>query len=84
MLDRASNDLRLDIGRSYMIGDKASDINLAVNAGLKGLFVKTGYDPDGELNRLREEGMHPHHIAENLRMAVEWVLTDMRSNAQHP
>ena len=84
MLIRASKDLHLNIGRSYMIGDKASDISLAVNARLKGIFVKTGHDPDGELTRLREEGVQPHHVTENLRMAVEWILTDIRSNAQPP
>ena len=82
MLLRASKDLRLDIGRSYMIGDKASDIMLAVNAGLKGLLVKTGHDLDGELNRLREEGIQPHHIADDLCMAVDWVLTDIGSDAR--
>lgn len=82
MLLRASKDLRLDIGRSYMIGDKASDIMFAVNAGLKGLLVKTGHDLDGELNRLCEEGRQPHHIAEDLRMAVDWVLTDIGSDAR--
>ncbi len=84
LLHRASHDLHLDIGRSYMIGDKALDAMFAVNAGLKGLIVKTGHDPDGELNQLREQGIHPHHIADNLCMAVDWVLTDMRRNARQP
>ena len=84
MLLRASRDLGLDVKRSYMIGDKASDVMLAVNAGLKGLFVRTGQDPEGELRRLYEAGTRPHHIAEDLRMAVEWVLTDVRSYAPQP
>ena len=82
MLLRASHDLHLDIGRSYMIGDKALDTMFAVNAGLKRLMVKTGHDHDVELNQLREQGIQPHHIADDLRMAIDWVLMDMRSNAR--
>lgn len=82
MLLRASKDLDVDTKRSYMIGDKASDIMFAVNAGLKGLLVKTGHDPDGELSTLHKQDIQPHHIADDLRAAVDWVLTDMRSDVR--
>ena len=82
MVIRASNDLHLDIGRSYMIGDKASDIMLAANAGLKGLLVKTHHDFGDELNQLRTVGIQPNYIAEDIREAVDWVLADLRSNAR--
>tara|TARA_B100000315_G_C14594521_1_gene597948 strand:+ start:8272 stop:8850 length:579 start_codon:yes stop_codon:yes gene_type:complete len=82
MLIQASKDFRLDIRRSYMIGDKASDVMLAANAGLKGLLVQTTHDADSELWRLRKAGMQPNYIAEDLSKAVDWVIADIRSNAK--
>jgi D-glycero-D-manno-heptose 1,7-bisphosphate phosphatase len=32
----------LDVARSYMVGDKLSDLETATNAGARGAFVKTG------------------------------------------
>lgn len=38
----AQNDLDIDLDRSYMIGDKTSDIELAINAGVAGILLTTG------------------------------------------
>lgn len=36
---KAQHDYSIDLASSYMIGDKESDLRLAVNAGLKGAFM---------------------------------------------
>lgn len=33
----------VDLARSWMVGDKAADLELARNAGLRGVLVQTGY-----------------------------------------
>jgi histidinol-phosphate phosphatase family protein len=46
MLQRAAMDLRLDLDRSWMVGDMVSDVLAGVNAGCKGtVMVRTGHGP---------------------------------------
>jgi D-glycero-D-manno-heptose 1,7-bisphosphate phosphatase len=73
MLDRATREHQIDLTRSYVIGDKASDIKLAENAGARGALVLTGYG--------RETAAHPdlwpcapEITAENLLEAVKRIL----------
>ena len=81
LLMQAVDDLAVDLGRSYFIGDRASDILLTDTPGLKGILVRTGSDPDEELRLLQSKGVYPHHIAENIGSAVDWVIADMRNHA---
>lgn len=43
LVGEAARELDIDLGRSWMIGDKAADIELAANAGMRGVLVMTGY-----------------------------------------
>ena len=43
MIKRAADELLIDIKKSYMIGDKITDIQMAKEAGMKGILVLTGY-----------------------------------------
>ncbi len=43
MLLAASQDLNIDLSRSYLIGDKLSDIEAALACGVTPLLVRTGY-----------------------------------------
>jgi D-glycero-D-manno-heptose 1,7-bisphosphate phosphatase len=43
MVFEAQRDHRLDLGRSYFVGDKASDIGCGRNAGVRTILVRTGY-----------------------------------------
>ena len=36
-------DLGLDVARSFVVGDKWLDVELAANAGARGILVRTGY-----------------------------------------
>ncbi len=46
MLEEASREHGLDLSRSWMIGDKTSDIECGRRAGLRTLLVETGYGKD--------------------------------------
>lgn len=43
LVRQAARCLPVDLARSWMIGDKAADLELARNAGLQGVLVRTGY-----------------------------------------
>ncbi len=43
MVEQAVRDLDLDVDRSFVVGDKWLDVELAANAGARGILVRTGY-----------------------------------------
>jgi D-glycero-D-manno-heptose 1,7-bisphosphate phosphatase len=43
LIDRAAKDFEIDRERSWMVGDRYSDIELARNAGVHSAFVLSGY-----------------------------------------
>jgi len=72
LLERASRDLGVELTASYMVGDKASDIELAYNTGAKAILVLTGKGYE-ERDKLIHQ---PHYIAKDLKEAVEWIIKD--------
>ena len=43
MLLEAEKNHQLDLSASWIIGDKASDVEAGINAGCKTILVRTGY-----------------------------------------
>ena len=72
LLEKAKNDLAIDFKKSYVIGDKGSDIEIAQSIGGKGILVLTGSGKD-EKQKLDHE---PSYIATDLKDAVEWIIKD--------
>ena len=76
LLLRAAQDLDIDLARSWMIGDRYSDVKLAWTVGARGAFVKTGYGR-GEFELFRSGWpRQPDLVAEDLLQAVEHILRD--------
>ncbi len=74
MLRRAEAELGVELSRSWVIGDRHSDLQLAWNAGARGALVRTGYGL-GELTHLAPSWpRQPDLVAENLLEAVERIL----------
>ncbi|HKP14363.1 MAG TPA: D-glycero-beta-D-manno-heptose 1,7-bisphosphate 7-phosphatase [Blastocatellia bacterium] len=73
MLQQAAREHDIDLGRSYVVGDKASDMNLATNAGARGVLVLTGYGRETLANRDRWP-CAPEIIADDLLDAVRQIL----------
>ncbi len=79
MIEQACKDLPVDLGRSYMVGDKISDSEFGHRLGLKTVMVLTGYGR-GEYEYQRQDWTDtPDHIAKDLRAAVQWILQDLSS-----
>jgi D-glycero-D-manno-heptose 1,7-bisphosphate phosphatase len=79
LLLRAARDLDLDLDDSYMVGDKASDLQVAPAVGARAILVLTGYGR-GEWEHRREHfSVTPDHVAADLLDAVDWVIGGMRT-----
>ncbi len=74
MLERAARDHNLDLLRSYIVGDRYGDMELAFRAGCKGIFVRTGYGLGEETWHAKDWPRQPHAIVDNLQQAVDWIL----------
>ena len=74
MIERACRDFHIDMGKSFMIGDRASDIRLGEKAGLATILLESGYGTA----RL-EERVNPDYILQDLRDAVR-LLADIRQS----
>lgn len=70
---QAAEDLNIDLGRSYMVGDKVEDIQFGFNIHARPILVLTGYG-QASLEKLRGMGTSPAHVASDLLDAVNWIL----------
>ena len=74
MLLQAASELGLDLARSTMVGDKASDLVPGRAVGAAAVLVLTGYGlGEWEYGRQRFE-IQPDHVAGDLLDAVDWAL----------
>ena len=67
MLLRARAKHRIDLKKSYVVGDKETDILLAKAVSAKGILVKTGKD---------KESPDADYEAKNLKDAVDFIIRD--------
>jgi len=78
MLKRAAKENALDLSRSFVVGDRHGDVELARNAGARSILVRTGYGA-GELEwHAAKWDRQPDHVAETLTEATEWILRQPR------
>jgi D-glycero-D-manno-heptose 1,7-bisphosphate phosphatase len=81
LMKQAAQELNLDLEKSYVVGDRFKDVEMARNAGAKAVLVLTGYGR-GELGFLGPtRKVEPDFVAEDLAGAVEWILSDMSVKA---
>ena len=74
MVEQAVAALDVDLSRSFVIGDRWTDIQLARSVGAKAILVKTGYG----VTQLADSppGEAPDAVFGNLLEAVGWVLSE--------
>jgi D-glycero-D-manno-heptose 1,7-bisphosphate phosphatase len=75
MLYRAVQEFGIDLSRSFVIGDRYGDVELARNAGARSIFVLSGYGL-GEYEYQRQNWrVQPDWIAQNLLEATEIIFS---------
>lgn len=70
MLLEAARDLHIDLTRSFVIGDKTSDIQCGRNAGVRTVLVQTGYGT-------QQEGCAPDALVKDINAAVDFILSTL-------
>ena len=76
LIEKAKEAFEIDMDNSYVIGDRSSDIELALRLEVKGILVTTGYG-QGDLEYVFPRlSFRPAHIAKDLLHAVQWILQD--------
>lgn len=91
LLRRAAEALGIDLARSYMIGDKLSDMSAGHRAGCKAaILVQTGQGAQAlkDLDQRkpsrsnssagRRPAEQPDHVASDILQAAQWIVEDRR------
>jgi D-glycero-D-manno-heptose 1,7-bisphosphate phosphatase len=79
MIRKAEREFSVDLRRSYVVGDKLSDVQFGKNAGCKTILVLTGYGKgEWEHNRGRIEE-EPEYVASDLLDAARWIVNDSKT-----
>ncbi len=71
---QASKELGLDPEKSFVVGDRWSDIKTAANCGATSILVRTGYGRGDEQYIGPQQTIQPDYKADDLMMAVDWIL----------
>jgi D-glycero-D-manno-heptose 1,7-bisphosphate phosphatase len=75
LIVRAAAEHEIDLKRSFVVGDKAADVEMAKRAEAKGILVLTGKGAEEE-ERLEES---PDFVAKDILDAIMWILEDMKA-----
>jgi len=76
LIYKAQKEHGLDLSRSYLIGDKAIDVQMGQTAGVQPILVLTGYG-----RKEKTKISHCVPVVKNLYYAMKWVLMDFK---RHP
>jgi len=76
LIEQAREVLDIDLSRSYVIGDRCTDMELAERCRMKGILVKTGYGLGDIQYILPSRPYRPAFIADDLGHAVRWILEE--------
>jgi len=63
--------------QSYVLGDKATDVEFAQNAGCKGILLRTGYGENVLQGTYQELKVKPYQICDNIAEAVDFILAEI-------
>jgi D-glycero-D-manno-heptose 1,7-bisphosphate phosphatase len=73
MILQGARDHHLDLAKSFLIGDKQSDVECGHNAGVKTVLVQTGYGAEGNAKSA-------DLVADDLGQAADMILAASRES----
>ena len=80
LIDQAARDLAIDVHRSYMVGDKWSDVELGHRAGAASILVRSGFAADDPGNARPEHVADPAFTAHDLSEAADWIIAHSKAD----
>ena len=78
LLQQAARELGLELRRSFVVGDRYGDVELAHRVGARGVLVRTGYGAGEEAWQAEKWRAAPDFVADDLAGAVEWILRERK------
>ncbi|HSP86817.1 MAG TPA: HAD family hydrolase [Ignavibacteriaceae bacterium] len=75
MILKAADDFKIDLTKSFFIGDAVSDIECGINAGVRTILVKTGYGYES-FYTLQKQNKIPTFVANNILEAAIFIQND--------
>lgn len=82
LAEQAAREHGLDLLRSYVVGDRRTDLEMARRIGAKGILVLTGYGR-GEWEWHGKGGaLSLDFLAEDLLAAARWILKDVSQDGR--
>ncbi len=82
MLEQAARECAIDLARSFIVGDKALDIEAGKRAGTKSILVLTGFGRSS-VEECRRRGTNPDFTAPTVAEAVEYIMHHLEG-VSHP
>lgn len=74
MIERAAREHGLDLHRSFVVGDRFLDMEMAFKAGCKAVYVRTGWGLGEHTWQGGNWPRQPDVIVDDLERAVDWIL----------
>ena len=74
LLEQAAAEMGLDLRRSYVVGDRWSDLRCGAAVGAATILVLTGYGRGDAAYIGPGQAVQPDYVAEDLTAAVRWIL----------
>ena len=78
LIERAAEEHGLDPSRSYVVGDRQGDVELARRVRARSVMVRTGYGEGELLWHAAQWSVQPDCVAADLLEAAEWILRQPR------
>jgi len=75
MVLKAASDFKVDLSKSYIIGDSNVDVECGINLNLKSILVKTGQGRES-LSILQKRNKLPTFVANNFWEACNFIKND--------
>ena len=79
LFTRAAKDMNIDLSRSYVVGDRWSDLKSAAAVNAKSILVLTGYGRGDRQYIGPAQQVQPDYVADDLLAAARWILADLSS-----
>lgn len=83
LLERAASEMGLDLRRSYVVGDRWSDLRCGAAVGATTILVLTGYGRGDACYIGPGQTVQPDCVADDLLAAVEWILARQATLPSH-
>ena len=76
LIQQATQEFDINLSRSYYVGDKAIDMQLANTVGAKAVLVMTSEYSQDAVQAMKNKEISVSFVAENFGEAVTWILAD--------